>query len=574
MNNHKAINLPNYAHLFKYLEKGDPIWLVAIYARLSKEDQKKGVSTSIEFQLKIMSKYIRDYNLDNFKIVEIYIDDGRTGTDFDRDDYKRLQHDISNKFTNCLIVKDLERYARNVMQGIAELDKLVLKENLRFISADDTLPIDTLYDPKAISSPKTYQALQNAETHAYNTSMKIRRTQSIKREDGEPTGGFPPYGFLKNPNYPYEKHYVIDPEAIKIIEQIFNWSYQGWGSTKISKKLNELGIPNPTKDKQLKGLKYSRPNLEENRGLWSPSTVGRILKNKIYNGMMVQGKTVRFDHKRHKAIPVPEEEQIVVGDCIPKVLDDEKFNRVQELIKQRTRKTKTGEAHLFSTLVYCSCCGNSLKKTNSGKNHYLTCRTKKDFGKQFCEYSSSINLKTLEDIILPIIQSQIYLIEDYQKLINDINMSNNSTNHFTKIKNRIEETEGKIKSINDKLDELYDDVRDGIVSKSQFVRMKEKDEEKISKLNQYIHELKALLLKAQQGINSNDSCFQAFIKYKNITQLDRAMLLELIKRIDVNFDKSINIQFNYKDQFELVKEFIEENKQVIEPEQKKRQRKI
>jgi len=568
MNNHKPINLDQYSHLFKELSKGEPNWLISIYTRLSKED-KKTVSVSIDFQIKIIAKFIVDSGLDNFKIVDIYIDDGRTGTDFDREDYKRLQKDITNKVTNCLIVKDLSRYSRNVMEGIAELDRLVLKQNLRFINADKTLPIDTHKDPKAISSPKTYQALQDAETHAYNTSVKIRATQSVKRDYGEPTGGFPPYGFLKNPNFPLEKNFLIDPEAIEVVKKIFDWSYQGMGATSIAKKLNEKKIPNPTLYKcSVLGLNYKNPHVNKNKGLWYSTTVARILKNEVYLGFMVQGKTERFDHKRHKAVPVPEEKQIRVENCHEKAVDNEKFEKVQQLRKERTRATKTGEPHLFATLVFCSCCHVTLKKTNSGNNSYLICRTKKELSNQYCEQSSSISIKKLEDIVLPVIQSQVSLVENYQELVDKINLSTNIINHSKRINNLIQETSAKIESLNSSLDELYYDLRNGIITKEQFVRLKEKDENKVEQYKQHLIELKSLLRKSEQGITSNDSYFQIFLKYKNVTKLDRTMLLELIEKIYVNYDKSIDIKFNYRDQFELIKDFINENQQKVRKREK------
>lgn len=559
MNNHNAVYLDQYAHLFKELSKGEPIWFIAVYARLSKED-KKTVSASIEFQIKIIAKFIERSGLDNFRIVDIYIDDGRTGTDFDREDYIRLQDDITDKTVNCLIVKDLSRYSRNVMEGIAELDRLVLKQNLRFINADRTLQIDTFKDPKAISSPKTYQALQDAETHAYNTSIKIRETQSIKRDYGEPTGGFPPYGFLKNPAFPYELNYVIDPVAIKIVQQIFKWSSKEHGAEAIAKKLNKRKIPNPTEYKRsVLELTYSNPNVETNKGLWYATTVSRILKNKVYIGYMVQGKTERFDHKRHKAIPVPEENQVIVEDCHEKAIDTEEFKNVQKQRIERTRSTKTGTPHLFANVARCSGCGGALKKTNSGKNHYLVCRTKRELGEQFCEQSCSISLSLLENTVLPVVQSQISLVENYQELVDKINQNTKAINQSKRIEQLLKETKGKIQEMTNKLDQLYEDARTGIISKERFARTEKRDEEKIKQLQEYQSQLKLLQRKAKEGITSENSYFQTFLNYKNITSLDRAMVLELIDKIYIKPDKSLDIVFKYKDQFELINDFIREN---------------
>lgn len=178
MENH---NLNHYKHLFRHVAIGKPIWKLGIYVRLSKDDGSS-VSLSIVNQIKKIARYLRDF--EDFEIMDIYIDDGLTGTDFERNDYIRLQEDVSNKYVNCIIVKDLTRYARNIADGIKELDNYVLEQKIRFISVG--IPeIDTYKDPTQISSSEVYQALQNAEDFARITSKKVRDIKEIKAEDGE-----------------------------------------------------------------------------------------------------------------------------------------------------------------------------------------------------------------------------------------------------------------------------------------------------------------------------------------------------------------------------------------------------
>lgn len=173
-------------------------------------------------------------------------DDGLTGTDFDRNDYIRLQNDVDNRLVNCIIVKDLTRYSRNIADGIKQLDNYVLEKNIRFISVG--IPeIDTYLQPTSISSSEVYQALQNAEDFARITSKKVRDIKEIKRFDGEKNGGFPPYGYLPNPS---GEHWLPDPGAQEIVKRMFLWSMAGVSDTQIAKKLNDLNIPNPTLYKQ------------------------------------------------------------------------------------------------------------------------------------------------------------------------------------------------------------------------------------------------------------------------------------------------------------------------------------
>jgi len=245
MDNHNNLkpNLRAYAHLFDKLSSGNPRWLVGVYVRLSKDD-KKSVSLSIVNQIKMIARSLRMF--DDFRVVDIYIDDGKTGTDFDRSDYVRLEEDIFSRAVNCMIVKDLNRYARNIADGIKALDDFVLKHKIRFISLG--IPeIDTFKDPTAISSSEVYAALSAAEDYARTTSKKVRAIKAIKREDGEKCGGHPPYGYLPNPD---GEHWLYDPVAGENIKQMFTWSASGTSDIAIAKKLNSLGIPNPTAYKQ------------------------------------------------------------------------------------------------------------------------------------------------------------------------------------------------------------------------------------------------------------------------------------------------------------------------------------
>ena len=367
-----------YANLFDKVSAGNPIWKIGIYVRLSKEDGKS-VSLSVVNQIKRIARSLR--HMDDFEVIDIYIDDGKTGTDFDRSDFIRLEEDIANKTVNCMIVKDFTRYARNIADGIKALERFVLEQKIRFISLD--IPeVDTYKDPTAISSSEVYNALNSAEDFARTTSKKVRAIKEIKREDGEKNGGFPPYGYLPNPN---GEHWLYDPVAGEIIKQMYAWSASGMSDGQIAKKLNLMGVPNPTAYKKSIGLKYQNPQAINNSGLWWPSSIKNILEDKNNIGCSVQGKSSSFDHKRHKQIRKSKEEYVVVAGRHEKTVSDELFEQVAQIRSTRSRVSKTtGKVHTFANLVYCSNCKRGMKKTNSKEHHYLVCRTYKDAGKEFC----------------------------------------------------------------------------------------------------------------------------------------------------------------------------------------------
>ena len=551
-------NIETYEYLFSQLATGSRTWRIAIYVRLSKEDGRgKSVSLSIENQIKLMSIFLE--RLSDFMIYDIYIDDGLTGTNFERNDYQRLQLDIESKKVNCVIVKDLTRFVRNVADGIKELDSYVLERNIRFISCGNPKR-DTRLDPHAITSPAVYSALQNAEDVARSTSEKVRDVQEVKRRFGEPTGGYPQYGFEKNPD-PNNKNWVIDPVAGKIRADMLQWSLEGMTDTQIAKKLNDLKILNPTAYKQqVQKLNYKNPQAKKNSGLWWPSTVSRYVSDEANIGCMVQHKSESFDHKRPKQKPVPKEEQSVRANCHDKLIDEETFYTIQEVRKVRHRSTKeSGKPHIFSKLVYCADCKRAMKKTAAKGYKYLVCRTYKELGKEYCSTKRTISFKTLEDVVLRTIQSQIALVMDLRSVVNTINERPNIINQSVRINKLIHQVEQDILDKEHMVDLLYFDWKHEEISKEQYQRVRNDVEKSIENLRDSLQMLLSEQQIFKQEVKANNEYFSLFLKYRNIQKLDRLVLVDLIERIYIHADKMIQIEFKYNDQFLLIQEYIQEN---------------
>lgn len=545
-------NLEQYKQYFNCLCCGTMKWKIAVYVRLSKEDGKK-VSLSIENQIKLIARHLRTF--EDFVIIDIYIDDGLTGTDFDRIDFMRLQEDVCNGVVNCIIVKDLTRYARNIADGIKELDNFVLEHGIRFISLD--IPrVDTYKDPTQISSPEVYQTLQEAENFARTTSIKVRNIKALKREDGEKNGGFPPYGLLPNPD---GEHWLYDPVAGEIVKKIFLWSAEGMSDRAIAKKLNSMGVLNPTAYKKSIGLNYHSPNSETNSGLWWSATIHSILQDKNYLGCSVQGKSSSFDHKRHKQIRKAKEDYVVVSDCHERIVSNELFEKVEQKKEQRTRITKTGKAHMFANLVYCSGCNRVMKKTSSKNNNYLVCRTYREFGKEYCSTKRTINMKDLNRIVLKAIKGQIELVLDLQKIVDKINEQPKINNQSTRLIQLTKNIQQKIEKTEHIFDASYVDWKNGDISKEQYTRIRSQTERELEQLRTNLRALFSEQREIEKGIKSSNEYFEKFIKYRNVDTLDRLMLIELIKKIYVEEDKSIKIEFNFEDQYMLILDYIKEN---------------
>lgn len=570
-------NLEKYKHLFKQLSKGLPTWVIAIYVRLSKEDLKKiqrkrkqgisidvGASDSIINQLKYIAMSINKH-MDNYVIYDIYIDDGLTGTDFARSDYQRAQMDIDSKIVNCFMVKDITRFVRNAAEGILELDSYVLEKKIRFVAWSNPF-VDTMENPHAITSPEVYQAFQNAEDVARITSVKVRDAFEVKRDTGEPCGGFPSYGFLKNPD-PNNPHWIVDPVASAVLSDMYLWSAEGMSDRAIAIKLNESGIPNPTKYKQ-EVLKLDYKNSRKvNDGLWSPSTVRYLLNNKANIGAMVQNKSSSFDYKRHKQIQTPKKDYKITKNCHENAVDKELYDTVEKIRKSKARSTKTGSPHIFSNLVYCSGCNRAMSKNSAKNATYLVCRTYKNKGKQFCESKRTINFKVLEDVVLKSIQFQIDNVINLKKIVDSINQRPVIKNQSSRIEELLKHTKEQIEKTDHLLDSSYYDWKNNDISKEQYQRIRTETENKLNSLRNTIQSLAKEREQIQSGIRSSNEYFETFLKYENIQELDRLVLVELIEKIYIDEDKSIRICFNFHNQFLLIKDFIEEN-------QKEKQKKL
>ena len=552
-------NLRAYEHLFDRLSSGKETWRIGVYVRLSKED-KGSVSLSIVNQIKMIARSLRTF--EDFRVVDIYIDDGKTGTDFERSDYVRLEEDIFSKEVNCMIVKDLNRYARNIADGIKALDDFVLKHKIRFISLG--IPeIDTYKDPTAISSSEVYAALNAAEDFARTTSKKVRAIKAIKREDGEMNGGHPPYGYLPNPD---GVHWLYDPVAGEVIKQIFMWSAGGMSDRGIAEKLNSLGILNPTAYKKSIGINFGHPKAETNSGLWWATTVKKILEDKTHIGCSVQGKSSSFDHKRHKQIQSKKEDYVIVADCHEKAVPEDLFYTVAQIRGARSRVCKeTNEVHLFASLVYCANCKLAMKKTGAKGFGYLVCKTYQHAGEEYCSRKRSIRFDVLEDIVLQVIQSQISLVADLQAIVEEINERPEINRQSLRINQLLENCQKDFDRETRVLDASYYDWKNGDISKEQYYRIREEAEKKLEQMRASLLVLAAEQAKAVKGVQANSDYFERFLKYQNVEALDRFMLIELIHKIYIDKDKSVKVEFNFSDQYLRIMDFVQENTLEQEP---------
>ena len=368
---------------------------VGIYRRLSREDEKAGESASIEHQGVILRSFVEERG---WEIVEDYVDDGYSGTNFDRPGVRRMLEDAKAGKIDTIIVKDLSRFGRNYIQVGQYIDYIFPAYGIRFIALSDN--IDTADRGGTAMDMMPIMNVFN-EWHAANTSKKIRSVLEASRRSGKYTNWSYPYGYRAGKDE--NRTAVIDKEAAANVRRIFDLRLQGNSARTIAKILSAEGIPNPSAYyTKLDGGKSDR----RCSPLWVPKTVRWILSNPTYLGYTVQHKTTRISYKNHKVISLPESEWIINENGHEPIVSREAWDRVQSTYKGvRGRADKTNKVHTLSGLLVCPDCGKKLKfKSASNNNDSYFCRTYIDLGKKYCS-SHRIAEKLLEKVVSADIRS-------------------------------------------------------------------------------------------------------------------------------------------------------------------------
>ena len=556
------------------------IWYIAIYIRLSRDDGNDE-SLSVSNQRKILLEFVEKSFQGEYVIADVYIDDGQSGTDYERPDFQRMIHDVEVGKVNCIICKNLSRAFRNYSDQGYFLESFFPRFNTRFITLGDP-KVDTFINPEAVNGMEVpINGLMN-DRFAYKTSSDIRRTFDTKRRNGEFIGAFAPYGYVKDPED--KNSLIIDPEAAQVVKDIFHWYVYGDGSTEIvtdedgtarevlvgsmskegiARKLNDLGILNPAAYKRSKGMKYNNPQIDKNDGLWQGTSITTILSNEMYIGTMVQGKQKVISYKVHDKVAVPEDEWYRVPNTHEPIIDKELFDRVQELQSKDTRRAPgKRQNYLFSGFLRCADCKKAMTRKPSKNLIYYNCSTYKRKSKTKCSIHS-IRLDVLEPAVLTTIQKQIELVEHLAEVIDKINkapvVENKSTRLEASLKLRTQELEKAENIVTD----LYLDWKNGDITRDQYRKMKEKFETQAEQLKVTIEHIKEEIEVMGEGITSDNPYLTTFLKHKNIQTLTQGILSELVKDIFVHEGGEITIVFKFEDQFRRIVDFIENNKYTL-----------
>ena len=368
-----------------------------IYMRLSRDDDRAGESVSIEHQRMILTKYVQERG---GVIVDEYIDDGWSGTDFDRPDVKRLLSDAQAGKIDTIVVKDLSRFGRNYIQVGQYIDYIFPAYGIRFIAINDR--VDTLDRGSAAMDMMPIMNVFN-EWHAASTSKKIRAVLQASQRAGKYTNWSYPYGYRAGTDD--KRTAVVDEAAADIVRRIYDLRLRGLSAKAIAKTLTDEGIPNPA-------TYFTKLDKSKREGVfsarWAPQTVRWILSNPTYLGHTLQHRTTSVSYKNHKTVNIPKSEWIVNENVHEPIISKEVWDKVQASYREgRGRADKAGRMHPLSGRLVCPDCGKKLKfKCSKGGSGYFVCRTYADLGKQYC-LSHRVSEKWLEELVLTDIRSML-----------------------------------------------------------------------------------------------------------------------------------------------------------------------
>jgi len=526
-----------YNNYFNIIE--NTIWRVAIYVRLSREDEKdekyKGQSESIENQIKFLKTIVKEKG---WILVDIYKDDGYTGTNFDRPDFQRMIQDIELGKINLVITKDLSRLGRDYIETGRYVEKYFPTKNIRYVAVNDN--IDTFDKKNSNNDITPFKSVIN-DMYAKDISNKVRTAILTKATDGECIKAFLPYGYKKD--IQDKNNILIDEEVSDSVRLIFDLYYkEGKSKTQIANYLNELGLKTPLQYKH-ETTNYHNPNpIYTYR--WNSTVINKILRDRIYVGDLVQLKYTKVNYKVKKTIKVPKEQHIVILNHHPAIIERSVFEIVQEMLDKQTNEWNyTGrKRHLLAGLVFCQCGSRITYNKNHGKYFRCICSSYKKYGNKFC---SSVHLRE-DELIRLVINS---LKDNVSKYLNIDNLSyNKKQNANNEIKKNILKVNKKKEELNKLISKLYEDRISGMISQDTFnhlvknyeIQKKECDK----KIELFEREKDNSCLEDNISSENLKDIMKELLTFKNINEENKSILFKLIDKIII-YDRDISIKYKF-----------------------------
>lgn len=506
----------------------------AAYCRLSREDGDKPESDSIVHQQYIIEDYCKRHS--EFRVIDVYADDGATGTNFDREQFKRMIADIEAGEIDCVIVKDLSRFGRDYIDMGFYLERYFPGKGVRFIAVGDGVdsdsgPYDMLLPLKNVFNTQ----------YAKDISDKVRSAFKTKQKRGEFCGAFACYGYLKDPEN--KNRLIVDPVAAEVVRRIFHMTADGVGQVKVAKALNDDRIPCPSDYKRMMGMKYANSKRLRETCYWTYSTVHKILRNEVYIGNMVSNRSVRAT-MHGKAKSADKSAWIVVEGTHEPIISRELWNAVQAVVARNTRAIDfEGHVGLLAGFLRCGDCGRSLTKTTWRGRTTYSCGSYHRYGFTAC----TSHYTKEEDLCAIVLNDLNQIIAEVKDLKELAERSTGQTPSTQRRENRRKRLQAALERVQRLKQSAYEDFRDKLLSREEFLRYRADYDAQEKSLTRQL---------AEQPKDAETMLHRPWaaelLKLGRLERLDRATLAQTVEVIRVFEGKRVEITYRFSNEPETL----------------------
>ena len=521
--------------------------ITALYCRLSQEDANEGDSNSITNQKDILLRYAKEHRFPN---PTFFVDDGYSGTNYDRPGFQQMLSEIEAGKVAVVLTKDLSRLGRNSSLTGLYINFTFPKYSVRYIAINDHF--DTI-DPN--STDNDVAGIKNwfNEFFAKDTSRKIRAVQKAKGERGVPLTTNVPFGYRKDPED--RTKWIVDEAAALVVKRIFKLCMEGRGPMQIAKLLQAEKVLNPTSYKRREGIKSPSPETADPYH-WNTNTVVHILERREYTGCTVNFKTYTNSIWDKKQRETPIEKQVVFYNTHPAIIEQEVFDKVQQIRKQRHRRTKTGKSSLFSGMVYCADCGAKMRYCTTNyfekrQDHFVCANYRSNTGSCSAHFIRAV---VLEELVWMHMKAVIFYVTRYEKhfrAVMEQRLRMSSEEAIRGYKTQLAQAERRLAELDRLFIRIYEDNVSGRITDERFSLMSKTYEDEQAQLKVDIHRLRQEIEVQERQIEDLEKFIQRVHKYEDLQEMTPYALRELVKAIYIEApDKSSgkrrqNIRISY-----------------------------
>lgn len=523
------------------------IYRVVLYLRLSSDDGDNRESDSTSNQRILTRGYLDGKS--EFVIVREFVDDGFTGTNFDRPDFQEMMRYLEEGKADCIVCKDLSRFGRDFSGVLQYVERILPQMGIRLILVNDN------YDSNFPNHDFITLRMKSLINDIYpaDTSRSVRANLLAKMTDGQCVAAFAFYGYMKSPE---DKHkLVIDPVAGAVVQDIYHLKLKGYSYSGIAEILNLRGILPPLAYKQL----YLGQNLKtgfqtKGKSRWEATMVRRILMDERYTGVLLQGRTTTPNHKVKRIIHKPEDEWVRVENAFEGLIDKYTFMVVANLLERDTRKSAGGMA-LLSGLVECGDCHqNMVRKSPDSRNYYYVCST--SLYEKECT-SHSISEKRLIPIIKKCVQIYIAKIVELDAVLRHVQTRSVPKQKILEADKILQVLRQECDRIMKIKKNLYESYCEGLLEEEEFKAYKKTYDEELIQKEAAIKRQQEGILNLSATMDRQQEWMKRILLYKDIEEIDRTVIVVMVKRISISADKMVSIDFWYEDEYERLRSLLE-----------------